>query len=200
MVDAKSQIRVFIAIDPPQNVKAALARISGNLKNLGLARVNWVGLAGFHITVKFLGDVPSSQTGELLEAIERISQTLPWFVLNIGSVGVFPHPRSPRVLWIAIDHDAEPLIRMHRELEEAMSTLGISKECQPFRPHITLGRILRKDKVAVREQLSTAFEHIVIPSDLTWEVHSLSLMSSSFSHGIDGGYRRIAEIRLTGAL
>ncbi|MCC7205954.1 MAG: hypothetical protein IT323_01520, partial [Anaerolineae bacterium] len=60
-------LRLFIAIELPAEVRAALVRLQDRLKALDRERaIRWTGIDGVHLTLKFLGDTPAAR----LAAIE----------------------------------------------------------------------------------------------------------------------------------
>ena len=137
-------IRSFIAIDLPPEAKAALAALTQTLIADGLSGVRWVKPEGIHLTLKFLGNIPSHTPPRLLTALQSSSQNHPPFSLGLGDFGVFPSPNNPRVLWVGVTGDMDALSRLQASVEEACHTLGFEPDRRPFRPHLTLGRVRRK--------------------------------------------------------
>jgi 2'-5' RNA ligase len=128
-------MRLFIAIDVPNDVRKALGEVQRALRPLtGTAR--WVAPEAIHITLRFLGEVPEKR----LEDIDTELTGLTWkpFTITVRGVGFFPGNRSPRVLWAGME--APTMQGLAEQLDTRMERLGFDKEKRAFRPHITLAR------------------------------------------------------------
>ena len=128
-------MRVFIAIDVPNEIRKALGDVQRALRPLtGTAR--WVAPESIHITLRFLGEVPEKR----LEDIDAELRGLTWkpFTITVRGVGFFPGTRSPRVLWAGME--APTMQGLAEQLDTRMERLGFDKEKRAFRPHITLAR------------------------------------------------------------
>jgi RNA 2',3'-cyclic 3'-phosphodiesterase len=128
-------MRLFIAIDVPNDVRKALGEVQRALRPLtGTAR--WVAPESIHITLRFLGEVPEKR----LEDIDAELTGLTWkpFTITVRGVGFFPGNRSPRVLWAGME--APTMQGLAEQLDTRMERLGFDKEKRAFRPHITLAR------------------------------------------------------------
>jgi len=103
------QIRSFIAIELPEEAKEGLARLKKELERDEHKFVKWVDPRGIHLTLKFLGNIPSKQVAEITEAIEGPAQGISPFHLEIGGLGAFPSLRQARVFWVGIGGEVEKL-------------------------------------------------------------------------------------------
>jgi 2'-5' RNA ligase len=71
--------------------------------------------------------------------------------MNISELGVFPHWKAPRVVWLALDQPNE-LMMLQRSLDASINALGFEPERKPFSPHLTIGRIqnhLSRDEISL---------------------------------------------------
>ncbi len=132
------RIRSFIAVDLSPAAHAALVRLKQELAATG-AEVRWVRDAGLHCTLKFLGSVE----GERLERVrEAVGGTLSGFApirVRARSLGVFPTPARPRVVWVGLEGDG--LREIAGAVEAAVEPLGFAAEKRAFAPHVTMGRV-----------------------------------------------------------
>jgi RNA 2',3'-cyclic 3'-phosphodiesterase len=135
-------VRVFIAIPLPTDLKANLVALQQEFQPLPLAAA-WVREAGLHVTVKFLGDVDSTQLKPIISCMTTIAQHCHPFSLSLAGVGVFPHESSPRVLWVGVQDASGDLQRMQQALDAQLMQLGFPSENRPFAPHLTLARLKR---------------------------------------------------------
>ena len=64
------------------------------------------------------------------------------FALSVETVGCFPNPRRPRVVWAGVGAGSAELIALHDALEPPLLDLGCyRREARQYTPHITLGRV-----------------------------------------------------------
>ncbi len=128
-------MRVFIAIDLPDDIRRGLAELQHDLKNMTHS-ARWVAAESIHVTMKFIGEIPEKR----LEAIDTALVGLSWkpFTVTIRGVGFFPGNRSPRVFWAGLE--AAPMEGLAQQIDVRMEQLGFEKEKRAFRPHLTLAR------------------------------------------------------------
>jgi 2'-5' RNA ligase len=128
-------MRVFIAVDLPDEIRDALRHVQRELHSL-TTTLRWVAPESIHITLKFLGEVPEKR----LEDVNAALTGLTWktFTVTVRGVGFFPGNRSPRVFWAGIE--APTMEGLAEQLDTRMQRIGFEKENRAFRPHITLAR------------------------------------------------------------
>lgn len=141
-----SMIRTFIAIDLPETVQEKLGGLQDDFRSLK-APVSWVKLQSIHVTLKFLGNIPSEQVPAIGQALEEIAKTTAPFRLQAGGCGAFPSLNRMRVVWVGLRGDAEPLQELQQKVETAAVRLGFKPEERPFKPHLTLGRVKGKQRL-----------------------------------------------------
>ena len=132
-------IRTFIAIELPAEIQAGLNRV---LKQLSPATkaVRWVPAGNIHLTLKFLGDTAVDKVEQLNSAVKEEALNHTPFEIQAGTLGAFPSPRRPRVIWIGVQAPEE-LSALAQGIETATIPLGFPSEGRPFSPHLTLGRV-----------------------------------------------------------
>jgi 2'-5' RNA ligase len=173
------QIRTFVAIELPDNVRAALDRLQSSLKSERQSFVRWVHPEGIHLTLKFLGNIGAAErVPQVTEAMAKACQGIMPFRLELNGVGVFPNLRSPRVVWVGLVGETERLLELQGRIEQALNPLGFPAENRPFTAHLTLGRLregtTREERLRFGEVVaSTQAEDM--PS---FEVDTISLMRS----------------------
>lgn len=62
------------------------------------------------------------------------------FEIHVGTLGTFPNPRRPRVVWMGVQAPQE-LSALQQGIEEVTLPLGYPSEERPFTAHLTLGRV-----------------------------------------------------------
>jgi len=168
-------LRVFIAIDLPETLRAEIGRLQASLKKLG-ADVRWVRPEGVHLTLKFLGEVEEKTVEALAGSVESVCAVHPPPTLALAGTGVFPDQRRPRVVWVGLEGDLAPLTELQQAIDRAAEAFGFEPEKRAFNPHLTLGRVRsgrgQQDLLAALDRLRpeplsfTAVEVRLIRSDL----------------------------------
>ena len=134
-------IRAFLAIDPPDEVRQSLGRIQDRLKKTVDGPVRWAAPAGIHLTLKFFGDILPEDVARISEAVAADVAGIGPLSLEIKTLGVFPDSRRPRIIWLGTTGDADRLQMLQGKLDRSFGKLGFPQEDRPFRPHWTLARI-----------------------------------------------------------
>lgn len=134
--DAPDRARLFIALWPDADVRAALHAVSTQWRwQPGAAPVPADRL---HLTLHFLGDVPRERIAALRAAlavpVTPCVLTLDRAALWRGGVAVLEPITVPA-----------PLVELHLALGTALRLLGVAIETRPWRPHVTLARRARAD-------------------------------------------------------
>jgi RNA 2',3'-cyclic 3'-phosphodiesterase len=134
-------LRLFLAIEIPNDVRAEFRRLQHKLQPLLPPRaVRWTKPEQFHLTLKFLGDVPAADTAALSSAVRGVCDTAPPMCLRAEGVGFFPDNRSPRVFWADIKSVDGLLMDFQRQLEVAVQPFAEKEEAKKFTAHVTLAR------------------------------------------------------------
>jgi 2'-5' RNA ligase len=168
-------IRAFLAVDLPGSYQTGLQAVQDDLKKSG-ADVRWTSVAGIHVTLKFFGNIEASQVETLTAAAASIAGSFPAFPLGVQGVGVFPHFKNPRVIWLGLAGRTDVLAKLVQDLEQAFEPLGFPPEKRPFTPHLTLGRVRSSQG---REALSRALQAVALPEFTDFQVEHLVLYQST---------------------
>ncbi len=176
-------IRCFVAIELPESLKRPLHTTTEALRKTADVRapVKWVNVDSIHLTLKFLGSVPSSRLDDLKGALQRAcADTIPLH-LALGALGVFPSARNPRVIWVGLESDEQALGQLAGHIDEAMAGLGFPRETRPFTAHLTLGRVRREATGLERGAIGAALGRIPAPESASFNAREVSLMRSHLS-------------------
>lgn len=130
-------VRLFVALDVPDQVREALVELSARLKKT-CPSARWVRLEGVHITLKFIGEVSLETAEKIREALGSLPE-FPPIKLRFAGLGFFPNARRPRVFWAGVEGDP-PLVELAGAIEAKIEPLGIPAEKRDFHPHLTLAR------------------------------------------------------------
>ena len=193
------QIRSFIAIELPDELKLGLAQLQAQLKTAKQSSVKWVDPYSIHLTLKFLGNIAVDKVSEITRAIEAAAQGVSPFHLEVKGLGAFPNLRRVQVAWVGISGEVDKLSRLQQRIDSNLAPLGFAPESRPFTPHLTLARLRDRASLDERQNFgqliaSTRFETVyafnvdsiyIMRSQLTREgaIYSqLSLVGLSKSH------------------
>jgi 2'-5' RNA ligase len=175
-------IRSFIAIELTEDMLGALVAVRKALQSeVWIDDVRWVRPAGIHLTLKFLGDVPSQRISaiehELGEAVRGVAP----FAVTAQGLGVFPNWRRPRVIWIGLGGETDMLGRLQLQIEDAMAGLGFEPEQRRFHPHFTLGRVNQHASTSFQRRLGEELESYEVNQIGEMLVDEVSLMRSQLN-------------------
>ncbi|MBI4540315.1 MAG: RNA 2',3'-cyclic phosphodiesterase [Gemmatimonadetes bacterium] len=170
-------MRLFVALNLPKKEKQRIHRAARPLREAHYP-VRWVDADMVHITLKFLGEVPSEDQGAIEEALRRVAAKTYKFSVEIGGFGGFPTLRRPRVIWVGAE--PTPALRcLKQDVEWEFAELGFERKPRAFHPHITLGRVDRDATVGQFRGLDQLAASTHYASNL--EVHRIELMRSQLS-------------------
>jgi len=124
-------LRLFLALWPPAGVAVQLEAIAQGWQWPPSARRTQPGR--LHITLHFLGEVPTSEVANLQQAL-----SMPWQGCELsldraevwpGGIAVLEATRVP-----------EPARELHAALGERLRQCGLPVESRRWRPHVTFAR------------------------------------------------------------
>ena len=136
-------IRTFIAFKLPKNIISSIRKIQEDIKSYAF-KARWVNPENIHLTLKFLGDINSTDIEKVSEAIINTVNGHAPISLGLKGAGVFPGIKRPRVIWVGLGGEIEKLAGIQNDIEESLEELEFPREKRPFRGHLTLGRIKGK--------------------------------------------------------
>lgn len=188
------QIRSFIAIELPKELKQELGQLETQLKVDNQPWVKWVRPDSIHLTLKFLGNIAVDTTVAITRAIEVSVRGIKPFHLKVKELGVFPNLKRVQVAWVGISGEVDKLTRLQKRLESNLTPLGFAPESRSFTPHLTLARLSERALPDERQSFgqliaSTRFEN----GDI--KVKDISLMRSQLTRA-GAIYTRISLVSL----
>ena len=173
-----SRLRTFIAVDLEALIRQRLVRLQETLVRGG-ADVKWVEEENLHVSLLFLGEVDERDVLGVCRATEDVCRGHDAFDLSVETVGCFPNPRRPRVVWVGVGAGGPELVALHDALEPPLLALGCyRREERQYTPHITLGRV-RGDGGA--GQLAAALQRKADWHGGETEVREVLVMSSELT-------------------
>lgn len=175
--------RAFIALDLPDPILEKLQDVCDNLQNQfnGLP-VRWVPINNVHLTIKFIGDLSESNVDMISSILTAECSRCEPFEISIGSLGVFPNIRRPRVLWVGVEAPLG-LISLNNKLESEIMQLGYDAETRPYSPHLTIARTSRNASPKEIRSLSQALQKEKLGFVGSAGISEINLYSSKLRKG-----------------
>jgi RNA 2',3'-cyclic 3'-phosphodiesterase len=190
------RLRLFIAITVPDEVRAELRKVQGELKTL-LPRhpAAWTRPESMHLTLRFLGNVESARVPELSQRLSAVLTGFGELNLICERLGCFPDLRFPRVIWAWVHDIAERLSPLQRRIEEAVSEFAGKPAEAGFVGHVTLARP-KQIKRPGAERLARFIEGTVNRRFGQWSASDVSLIQSKLSQaGVN--YTEVCRVKLS---
>ena len=181
MAGPGEEIRAFIALHISEQARQTLDRTIRELADTTGRQVRWVDPQGIHLTLKFLGDIPSSQVSELLESVEESCRDHHPFQLGLSGLGMFPNWERPRVLWAGVGGDLDALSNLQESVDATMTGAGFQRERRPFRAHLTIGRVRDGATLKQRRAISEAVSSTTLPPVAHWQASTVHLVRSTLT-------------------
>jgi len=110
------------------------------IKALTGERISWVDPARYHVTLRFIGDTKISVVGEIGDSLLKEVGFPRKRYLQLENLGSFGPRKKPRVIWIGFEKTPFFDFLKH-DVDRALGACGIAEAEQPFRAHLTLGRV-----------------------------------------------------------
>ena len=167
MENDSTGLRLFIAIECPDNIKTELEKSIVQVRHACI-RGKFSRRENLHLTLIFLGQVPASRVGEITSVMDVCA--VPPFSTTIGSMGRFRRSGGD-TLWRQVSADSG-LILLQSHLAVLLREKGFPLEDRSFRPHMT---IARRAVLGVRTRLSDL--SAAMPN-LSFTVDGITLMRS----------------------
>ena len=160
-------MRLFIAIDLPEEVKKELARLQDNFPEGRLSKPK-----DFHITLKFLGEVDTGKAESLNAKLSSVKFAK--IRASVSGIGFFPNEKSIRVIWVGVKPE-EQIIQLQKDIDILIG--NDFPDDHKFSPHITLARVKYADDT---KKFSEAIKKLKIQKH-DFEISSFKLKKSTLS-------------------
>ena len=127
-------MRLFVGLDLPWAIRERLAMLGGT----GIPGARWVPIENYHLTLRFIGEVPAYQAEEVDHALAALQARR--FTLELAGVGTFAKGGRDTTLWVGVPRNPQ-LEHLAGKIETALQRAGLAPERRRFTPHITLARL-----------------------------------------------------------
>ena len=189
------QVRSFIAIELPNELKVGLSQLEAQLKSGKQSGVKWVNPYSIHLTLKFLGSIAVDKISQITKAMNEAVQGISPFHLEVKDLGAFPNLRRVQVVWVGISGEVDKLAQLQQRIESNLARLGFAPESRPFTPHLTLARLRNQASLDERQRLGELIAGTRFEVAYTIKVDTINLMRSQLTR--EGAvYSRISTVGL----
>ena len=163
-------MRTFIAIEVnDQDVLNSIHKIQTELN----IKAKPVELHNMHFTVQFLGEISEEMLRKISDVLNGIEFST--FSVTFTSIGAFPKPNSPRVIWVGVNDGVNKLEKLAETIRSKLSDVGFSPD-KKFKPHVTIFRV--KNRI---EDLPTKLEKFSSYSFGKQEISEIKLKKSELT-------------------
>ena len=161
-------MRCFVALGIDDAARRAITAVVERLRAAADSerhRITWARPAGWHVTLKFLGEVAAERLADIRAAITAASGGVGRFEMLLHGVAGFPRQRA-RVLAVGVDDGGVSAV-LARRIDAAMTPIGFVPDEKPFSPHLTVARLrtpaaARFAAQAAREYAATPFGRVAV--------------------------------------
>ncbi len=175
-------IRLFVALDFPEEIKGMLSSIC-----FGLPRARWIPKEQLHLTLRFIGEVDGALFQTIRAGLALVRA--PELTLTLEGCGFFPPRQKPRVVWVGITENGE-LLRLRKKIEKVVTRSGLEPERRKFSPHITLARLQSPPLKKVADFLAANSMFRTSPFTVDhFSLYSSFLTSKGAIHTMEADYR-----------
>lgn len=162
-------MRMFVALEVPQTLKAELQEALDYFMRLSPGGINWVKPQNLHLTVNFIGEVAENKIEALQNLLAASAAKHEAAYLNAEGYELFP-ARFPRLLWLKLNGSDKDLRILNRQLISSLRSLNIEADPKALKLHVTLGRIKQQQRPDFERAVMA---HPVCRDTLKWDTLSL---------------------------
>lgn len=170
--------RLFIAINPPKEIKYQIDAICEDLKPK-FPEARFIPAENLHITLTFLGDQSDESINPILKTIKKTISTIEPLQIELEN-NIFAPPKKPanKIWLIATEQTSQKLKEIKNKLDEELikNSIRFNVENWEFNAHITLARSHRNIDI---RGLSTESNKTIFEEKIKFEVISIDLMQST---------------------
>lgn len=187
-----ARLRLFTAVSLPASVEDQVELVLA--KASGYPEIKWAPRSQFHLTLRFIGEWEEEKVPPLEERLNEAAAAFEPFDAEIKGLDGFPNLNRPKVLFVPVASGKEYFVNLSRLISRRIETLGIGREDQEPRPHVTLGRVRGGQDAgpAVR-----ALRESGLALGAGWKVRKFSLFQSQLTPK-GAVHARLKEFELRG--
>ncbi|MFA5386419.1 MAG: RNA 2',3'-cyclic phosphodiesterase [Candidatus Paceibacterota bacterium] len=169
--------RLFIAINPPKEIKYQIDAICEDLKPK-FPEARFIPAENLHITLTFLGDQSDESIGPILESIKKTIFAVEPLQIELEN-SIFASPKKPaNKIWLmATEQTSKKLKELKDKLDNELikNSIRFNAENWGFNAHITLARSHQNTDI---KGLSAESNKAISEERINFEATSIDLIES----------------------
>ncbi len=184
--------RLFIAIDPPENIRQEITGLQQDLDRLKLPVIFELP-EKFHVTLNFIGAVDKDFTGTLANRIREITMNFQAFNLRPYFLETLYQKHDQSLIYLGLAGDLANLKKIRLATGQMLADSGIPQKSK-YLPHLTVARMKKADPVITKTALDKIIDFEFQPLSSFLVDHLTlyeSLLSQKGSH-----YRQVGRFML----
>jgi len=127
-------MRLFVGIDLPWDLRHRIAALVPS----GIPGARWVPPENYHLTLRFIGEVPPHRAEEIDLSLAALRGKK--LELTLAGVGTFSKGGRANTLYVGVDRN-QRLEHLQNKIETSLQRVGLEPERRRFQPHVTLARL-----------------------------------------------------------
>jgi len=183
-------MRVFIAVELPEHVRARVFHEFENLQKKNLFKGKFVEKNNLHLTLHFIGEISEERVEEIKKILKEVN--FPRFLCNVGKVGFFNSEKHIKVIWVGLISKEDNFQKLQKEITKKFPE--IKSQNNNFFSHITIARV---NSIMNKEELVKEAKRINFKK-LDFGVDKFVLMKSELmkEKGVGPQYKVLEEFKL----
>lgn len=164
------EIRTFIALNIPENIKDEVRKIQEELRKQDLFSGKLTEIENVHITLKFLGEISENKVEEVQAELRKIK--FKPFEAFLTEAGVFSES-FVRIIWLALG--PREVYELQKDVDKVLENIFPNEH--RFMSHITIARV---KYVRNKDKLINYLKNIKLP-EIRGTISSFSLLKSTLT-------------------
>lgn len=180
------QQRLFIAINPPKELKNIIRSAVRDLWDRYDIEMKWIMPEYWHLTVSFLGWQPDQSIDGIISAMKDVVEEFPSPTIELGEIVLAPDAEHPRMIWLSgTEESSRELGKLKEKIEDSLvdNNVRFKIEKRKFNAHMNLARMRieemsNMDMGELQKMVDQANLKLEKYLPMSFEVQSLDLMES----------------------
>lgn len=178
--------RLFIALNPPEEVKKEVAGLINSLARLN-GGLKWARGEGLHLTLHFLGYLDETEEELIKQIMKGSAGKFGPIEFGLGEIDAFPNLNNARIVFLKCkQQNGQSAEELQKQLKRGLIQAGFNVDERLWQAHITLGRDKQRSRLKIPDyKLQVA----------SFKIDSFELMESELT--ADGAdYKTVASFQL----
>jgi 2'-5' RNA ligase len=145
-------MRAFFAAFPGREDVLRIRNVVRGLGVLDARSVQWVRVASYHVTLRFLGNIDSAQVSAMSVLTRDVLDCAAPVAVTATGISLWPLGRRPRLAVLELDSNGR-LAALAAHLNAALIDGGYGGPDKPFVAHLTLARLSHPMAMELTDEL-----------------------------------------------